>query len=332
MRPVRRWRCGWWRRAPIRGGWASRLVEHPALFAVLDCASRANRCAPATRTRAPRSVDSVFTGGRVADARPECWSTEYQGTSPPGTSLAAAPGRRGRTPRASSGWKQHLLVHCSTFSCGNFNCGAGGHLGGATPFLASGPTDWMWRPLRLLGGLHWADPKHPHPGAPVPPPGRLPGEEEGTRPSGLPPVPTGGPGVFPHPVRRLRRGMTISLAAPASGGMPTRLRRHPGSCARHPLSLVEKLGDLICERCSGLERPYRGLHPRRFAVGFGRDGPSPVVGAWRRTSPCDVAGRGQTTAEMRKFRAGAGGVDRYPPRWKLLGEPGLQDSNRCLSC
>ena len=205
--------------------------------------------------------------------------------------------------------EQHLW-YMSHISCGNFNCGLE-VTWGATPF---------WRAaygldveaMRLLA-LHGADPNIPtrRPRAPA----RRPGEEEEPDPSGLPPIPTGGPGVFPiHAASGVGYGTGFGGNAhryAATGFMPA-IR-----------FLVEELGIDVNLR------DYNGHTALHHAASRGDD--EMVLYLVEHGADVTVVSReGQTTADMAN-----GPVQRvspYPSTVKLLESLGSKNSNRCLSC
>jgi uncharacterized protein len=205
--------------------------------------------------------------------------------------------------------EQHLW-YMSHISCGNFNCGLE-VTWGATPF---------WRAaygldveaMRLLA-LHGADPNIPtrRPRAPA----RRPGEEEEPDPSGLPPVPTGGPGVFPiHAASGVGYGTGFGGNAhryAATGFMPA------------VRFLVEELGIDVNLR------DYNGHTALHHAASRGDD--EMVLYLVEHGADVTVVSReGQTTADMAN-----GPVQRvspYPSTVKLLESLGSKNSNRCLSC
>lgn len=205
--------------------------------------------------------------------------------------------------------EQHLW-YMSHISCGNFNCGLE-VTWGATPF---------WRAaygldveaMRLLAA-HGADPNIPtrRPRAPS----RRPGEEEELDPSGLPPIPTGGPGVFPiHAASGVGYGTGFGGNAhryAATGFMPA-IR-----------FLVEELGINVNLR------DYNGHTALHHAASRGDD--EMVLYLVEHGADVTVVSReGQTTADMAN-----GPVQRvspYPSTVKLLESLGSKNSNRCLSC
>jgi len=206
--------------------------------------------------------------------------------------------------------EQHLW-YMSHISCGNFNCGLE-VTWGATPF---------WRAaygldvdaMRLLVA-HGADPmiptRRPRQQGPSPY-----GENETTDPTGLPPIPTGGPGVFPiHAASGVGYGTGFGGNAhqyTATGFMPA-IR-----------FLVEEVGmDVNLRDYSG----HTALHHAasrgdeemiRYLVDHGAD-------------VTMVSREGQTVADMAN-----GPVQRvspYPSAVRLLESLGSKNSHNCLSC
>ena len=205
--------------------------------------------------------------------------------------------------------EQHLW-YMSHISCGNFNCGLE-ITWGATPFwrAAYGLDVEAMRLLTAFG----ADPNIPtrRPRAPA----QRPGEEPELDPSGLPPVPAGGPGVYPiHAASGVGYGTGFGGNAhqyAATGFMPA------------VRFLVEEIGVDVNLR------DYNGHTALHHAASRGDD-PMVLYLVEHGADVTVVSREDQTTADMAN-----GPVQRvspYPSTVKLLESLGSKNSNRCLSC
>ena len=187
---------------------------------------------------------------------------------------------------------------------------------GATPF---------WRaaygldvPAMKLLVQYKADPTIPT----IKPLGRLPGDDApeegaagGTDPSGLPPVPDGGPGVYPiHAASGVGYGE----------GYAANSHRHaPDAWMPAVKYLIEEL------KADPNARDHNGYNPLHHAAARGDNELIQYLMS-KGTDVKAVSRRGQTTADMAN-----GPVQRIPPfleTVELLVKLGSKNSNKCRSC
>jgi uncharacterized protein len=171
-------------------------------------------------------------------------------------------------------------------------------------------------PAMKLLKQYGADPMIPT----IKPSGRLPGDEApdeagGADPSGLPPIPEGGPGVYPiHAASGVGYGE----------GYAANSHRHaPDAWLPAVKYLVEELKQEVNQR------DHNGYNPLHHAAARG-DNELIQYLVGKGTDIKAVSRRGQTTADMAN-----GPVQRIPPFLEtvdLLVKLGAKNSNKCKSC
>ncbi len=167
------------------------------------------------------------------------------------------------------------------------------------------------------GGAGGGGPDGPAPPPAAPPQGRggAPGGPAGVDPSGLPPVPAGGPGVYP---------LHAAAGAEYGEGFAGNAHRHaPDSWLASVKYLVEELGADVNGRDDG------GYTPLHHAAARG-DNEVILYLVSKGADVKAVSRRGQTTADMANGPVSR--ISPYPETIKLLVGLGAINNNRCQSC
>lgn len=218
--------------------------------------------------------------------------------------------------------------------CGNANCGLSNSAGATAFWRAAYGTDVEAMRMLVKNG---ADPNIPtfvaraaaggrgggrggggRGGGPVPdgadnpaPPPMAPGAD----PSGLPPVPSGGPGVFP---------LHAAAGSEYGEGFAGNAHRHaPDAWLATVKYLVEELGADVNQRDND------GYTPMHHAAARG-DNEMILYFVSKGADPKAVSRRGQTTVDMANGPVSR--ISPFPETIKLLEGLGAKNNHRCQSC
>jgi len=213
--------------------------------------------------------------------------------------------------------------------CGNANCGLSNSAGATAFWRASYGTDVEAMRFLVKNG---ADPNIPtfvaraaaggrgggRGGGPVPDGAEGPAAPPvagGTDPSGLPPVPSGGPGVFP---------LHAAAGSEYGEGCAGNAHRHaPDAWLATIKYLVEELGADVNQRDND------GYTPMHHAAARG-DNEMILYLVSKGADPKAVSRRGQTTVDMANGPVSR--ISPFPETIKLLEGMGAKNNHRCQSC
>jgi len=200
--------------------------------------------------------------------------------------------------------------------CGNANCGLSNSAGATAFWRAAYGTDV--EAMRFLA-KNGADPNIPTFVARAAAGGRgggaAPPATGATDPSGLPPVPNGGPGVFP---------LHAAAGSEYGEGFAGNAHRHaPDAWLATVKYLVEELGADVNQRDND------GYTPMHHAAARG-DNELILYLVSKGADPKAVSRRGQTTVDMANGPVSR--ISPFPETIKLLEGLGAKNNHRCQSC